>query len=192
MGAALSVHPFAWLSDRAQSLAFTVLLLVMLVLFTFLMVLGEPMRTDAAPQGIVSFELARTGDRAGEILDSWPQSVRNMALLQTGIDYLFLVVYPALLSLGCVLVARRLRERAAGLSRLGVVLAWLVLLAGVLDAIENVALIRMLLSGPSDAMAGLAWACAVPKFALVAIAALYAVGGFVVSLFGRAPSDAPA
>jgi hypothetical protein len=180
-------HPFARLSDRSQRLLFTILLLGVLALSTFLTVLGSPLQTEQAPSGIVSFELAGSGAAAARILASWPEGERNLrdlARLHLGVDFVYLVLYPALLSLACARVALRLRARPA--ARIGSVLAWLLPLAGLLDAAENVALLRMLGDGPSDAMAQLAWACAVPKFALVLAALAYSVGGWLWSRFGAA------
>jgi hypothetical protein len=117
--------------------------------------------------------------------------VRELAMLNLGLDYLYLVAYPALLSLACAGVAGRLRARTPGVARLGIVLAWSIPAAGVLDAIENAALIRILTSGPSDALARIAWASAVPKFVLVFAALAYAALGFGWSLVPRRPA-APA
>jgi hypothetical protein len=63
-------------------------------------VLDVPLRTDAAPDGIVSFELAGTIGRAGEILASWGtlselgglsifQPARTDLAFSLGLDYLF-------------------------------------------------------------------------------------------------------
>lgn len=174
-------HPFAWLSDAAQKRALTVLLLVVLALSTFLAVLGAPLRTPAAPRGIVSFELAGSATAAARILESWSPAVRELAMLNLGLDYLYLVAYPAFLALACARVAGRLGGRAPGFARGGMWLAWSVLASGALDAIENAALIRILTSGPSDALARIAWVTAVPKFALVFAALAYAGVGLAWS-----------
>ncbi len=77
---------------------------------------------------------------------------------------------------------RTLVEILAGMAVL-VLLSWLVLAAGVLDAIENYALIQMLLSGASDLWARISWWCATPKFILVGLGLLFALAGYVASLF---------
>jgi hypothetical protein len=170
-------HPFARLPETEQRRAFTILVLAVFALTTFLAVLGAPLATPEAPRGIVSYELAGSGEAAAAIVTSWTPSVRRLALLNLALDYLYLIAYPALLALGCGRLAGRLVASSPGLARLGGGLAWVVLLSGVLDAIENAALIRMLVSGPSDALARLAWGAAVPKFALVGAALLYLLGG---------------
>ena len=170
-------HPFARLSESTQRRALTILLLAVFALTTFLAVLGAPLATPAAPRGIVSYELAGSGESAAAIVASWTPSLRRLALLNLALDYLYLIAYPALLALACGRLAGRLAASRPGLARLGGVLAWAVLLSGVLDAIENAALIRILVSGPGDALARIAWGAAVPKFALVGVALLYLLGG---------------
>lgn len=170
-------HPFARLSEVTQRRAFPILLLAVFALTTFLAVLGAPLTTPAAPRGIVSFELAGSADAAAAIVASWSPSLRRLALLHLAIDYFYLVAYPALLALACGRLAGRLAGPSPGLARLGGVVAWAVLLSGLLDAIENAALIRILAGEPSEALARLAWSAAIPKFALVGAALLYLLGG---------------
>jgi len=79
-----------------------------------------------------------------------------------------------------VWTARRIAPRT------GLALAWAVLLAAPLDAVENAALVWMLVQGPGDAAAAVAWACALPKFALVFAGLGYAAAGQVAArLFRR-------
>ncbi len=59
------------------------------------------------------------------------------------------------------------------------------LVAGALDALENLALIQILLSGASEGWARLAWACAGPKFALVLLAAAYLLLGIGALAWSR-------
>ena len=51
-------HPFAWLPASVQKPAFIVLAVAAVLLMAALQVLGAPLKTDAAPAGIVSFEVA--------------------------------------------------------------------------------------------------------------------------------------
>ena len=51
-------HPFEWLTIKAQKRAFVVLLLITLAVMGGLQFLDAPLKTDAAPAGIVSFEFA--------------------------------------------------------------------------------------------------------------------------------------
>jgi len=102
-----------------------------------------------------------------------------------GLDYLYLVSYSSAISLGCVLVARRLANRATRLSSLGVVLSWAQPAAALLDVTENYALIRVLFGAEEDLWPTLAWWCAVPKFAIVASGILYLLIGGILLLMAR-------
>ena len=137
------------------------------------------LRTEAAPYGIVSFELAGTAESAGAILASWGPSAREAAHLIQGLDYLYLVLYSAVLVWICNAVAALWQHRSPAMARVGSVLAGLSLVAGLLDAFENAALLRLLRDGSSDLWAATAWWCAVPKFAIVALAAAYAAFGYL-------------
>ena len=91
-----------------------------------------------------------------------------------------------ILGLGCVLVARSLAGRFGVLSRVGSVLAWGLLAAGLLDALENVALIRVLLGSLTAAWPAVARWCAIPKFLVVAAGLAYVLVGAVIALAARA------
>lgn len=177
-----SAHPFAWVSERAQP-RLLVTLAVLLVASTTLLVVATPdLVTDAAPAGIISFELAGSEERARAILASWPPHAREQAMFCQGVDSLYLFLYPAFLSLACVRLAKRSRPRLAAV---GLALSWAVLAAGVFDAVENFALVQMLFGGAREGWARLALAAAVPKFALTALAALYALTALVLLAPGR-------
>jgi len=181
----VDASPFAWLSPRVQGWLAVALGAVVLVLSIVLGVVGAPLTTAEAPAGIVSFEFVQSGEHAARILGSWSPAAREAAALTLGLDFLYLVVYPAWLSLCCVLVARRLGGRAA---RVGVWIAWLVLAAALFDAVENIASIRILTAGPSDGLARVSRLSAAPKFALVSLASFYVLGGVGALLWRRARS----
>jgi hypothetical protein len=157
-----------WYLSLAASIA-------ILVLFT---PLSAPLQTEAAPSGMISFELARTAQQAAEILRSWSPEARLYAAFSLGLDYLFMVSYAAAIGLACWFVATRLAGRAAALGR---ALAWSQLPAALLDGVENVALWQQLVHGAAGGPASLAWLAATIKFALVGAGLLYAlVGGIFV------------
>lgn len=165
-------QPFAWVTAGSLGRLFAVLSVLLLASTAWLAWYGAALNTTAAPNGIVSFELARTAAQSRAIMDSWNTNARDAALLIQGVDYLYLFVYPAWYAAAIALLARSLggRWRSAGL-----LLATAVLLAAPLDAIENYALIQQLLHGADDGQAALAYWTAVPKFSLVAAASIYIV-----------------
>lgn len=171
-----SPHPFTWLPPERHKAAFILFLILALTVMAVMQLLGAPLVTAVAPGGIVSFELAGSLSSAQAMIASWDGRAQIYAGLGLGFDYLFMLAYAGAIGLGCVLVARRLA------TRLGHALAWGVLLAALLDVVENIALIQLLLGQTAVFWPVLARWCAIPKFALVAAGLLYVLGGAVINL----------
>jgi len=153
-------HPLQALPPAFRKPLFIAFLLGTLGLFAVFRVLDAPLRTPAAPNGIVSFELAGTPIRAQAILDSWlevgylighgPGQVApyfisraySFAAFGLGLDYLFMPLYATALALGILLAAGRHPGRFL---TLGAWLGWGAYAAALFDAVENYALARILL-----------------------------------------------
>jgi hypothetical protein len=176
-------HPLAAIPEDRRRGVFLAVLAATLIVMGGLSALDGPLRTSAAPQGMVSLELAGDGARAARILDSWGERGRRAAALSLGLDCLFLVLYATANALACLWAGRVLAPRA--LARLATPLAWGQWVAGALDAVENVALAVVLVDGPAGPWPALARAAAAPKFALVAMGLLYAAAGAAIALAAR-------
>lgn len=181
-------HPFEGIPSGGQKRALLVLIPLTLFLMAVLNVLDVPLKTDAAPFGIVSFEFVKDVSTAERILGSWDQIAQIHAGLSLGLDYLFLVVYSTTIALACVRVTTALPRRWRSLSHVGLGLAWGQWLAATLDAAENYALIMMLLGAREGWWPATAWWCAAAKFAIVASGLAYILIGAVSSMFGSAAS----
>jgi hypothetical protein len=89
-----------------------------------------------------------------------------------GIDFLFIACYVTAIGLGCTAIA----DRTTGmLSRLGMLLAYLQLATGVVDSIENVSLIRLMISGFEPDVMGVARLATASKFAIPIAGLLYII-----------------
>jgi hypothetical protein len=140
-------------------------------------VVGAPLTTAAAPQGIVSYELAGTVGQAQAILDSWDGHARLVAAFTLGLDYLFMPVYSTAIGLACAWSAARQTRRGRRLAALG---AWVVAAqwaAALFDAAENIGLTVMLLHGVAAPWPAVSAVCATIKFALIAAGLAYAMWG---------------
>ncbi|CAB1057756.1 hypothetical protein D1BOALGB6SA_2511 [Olavius sp. associated proteobacterium Delta 1] len=180
--------PYKRLSDSAQRSALLIFFLLTVTLLTGMHALDQSLITDAAPSGIVSFELAGNIQQAKQILEEWGPKGRGYAALSLGLDYLFLIVYALFLSLACILVARHLAPRIAFLAMGGVVLGWGQFFAALLDAIENLALINIILDSQRGIWPIIARWCAIVKFGIVGAGLVYILIGtlFVLALKGFA------
>ena len=135
-----------------------------------MVLLDLPLRTAAAPQGIVSFELAWTAERAAAMIDSWTGAARLAGWGSLLLDYLFMWSYAALLAA----LARRTFPTPTGRTLAGA--AWA---AAAFDAVENAALIRMFGWGATEAAAFTAGAFASVKFGLLAVVIVALLGAVI-------------
>lgn len=175
-------HPFTWLPESTHKPAFWSLFVFTIIIIVVMLVLGDLLNIEPDLKGIVAFELAGDLAVAQEMIEKWKPRGEVFAGVILGFDYLFMVAYALTIGLGCVLVARSLSERFKSLSSVGVVLAWAMFLAALLDALENYALIRVLLRSGNELWPVVAKWCAVPKFIIVALGLLYLVIGAIIGL----------
>jgi hypothetical protein len=159
------------------------IMLALLLVSSWLM--RGPLQTQAAPAGIVSFELAGSEAQARAILAAWDAQARSFAEYSLRLDFLFLVAYSTTIGLACLWADSVLRAR--GLPFLfGLPLAWAMWLAALFDAIENIALLVILHGQPQSPWPQIARWSAIPKFTLVLIGLAYVVLGALAWLATRA------
>jgi hypothetical protein len=178
-------HPFARLSAPARSLALLALAGLVIASGLALRRLDASLRTPASPSGIVSFEFAGSRERADRMLEAWGEPGRRIAEQSLWLDFLFLAGYAPGLALLCAAAADRARSARPRRAALGDALAWGQLAAGGLDALENLALLRVVAGAQGEAWPILAAAFAAPKFALVGAAFAYLVWSALASLGPR-------
>ena len=75
------------------------------------------------------------------------------------------------------------------LARWGNLLSWTVVLAALLDVVENIALTIMIFGSVVSPWPELAQLCAILKFAMIFISIVYAIYGGVVTLVERISPD---
>ncbi len=130
--------------------------------------IGEPlvMKDAKISLGIVDIELPWKVERAKWIVDTWREAgLIETARLQTRLDFIFLCIYPAALSLACRKIAQ---GREGFMATIGIWLSWAVLLCTPLDAFENVMILTMLSGNYAFPVPLLTSVAAALKFALIA------------------------
>jgi hypothetical protein len=185
-------HPLEFFPVPLRKPFLLAFLLLTIVLFAIFRVLDQPLRTDAAPNGIVSFELAGTPLAAREITDSWKQSGRLLsstgqpnpdivnaayafAAFGLGLDYLFMPVYALALSFATLLAAQKHTGRIRMLLALA---GYGAFAAALFDAVENYALFQVLLGWSNSMYPEIAAFSATVKFGLLAFGILAALIGW--------------
>ncbi|MCA9936516.1 MAG: hypothetical protein H6662_00130 [Ardenticatenaceae bacterium] len=144
-----------------------------------LQVIGAPLTTDAAPQGILSYEFAGSVPNAQAIVNSWQGQTLASAGLSLGLDFLYPLLYAAAISLSCLAAAPHLPGIG---SKIGQWLAQAIWLAAALDYIENISLIQLLFGSTQSIWPPLAWGCAAIKFTIVLLGFLTALIGGILAL----------
>lgn len=156
-------QPFAWLSQRTQKRLSCISTTIAVGCLVALLIQGAPLRNRVATNGVISLQLAFTEDRARAVLASWSHIPRT-AWLQIMIDFPMLVAYPIAISLGCATLSQSLQGLRA---RVALACSWLVLFAGPLDLVEDLASLQMLSHGATGGIALTVSVCASLKFLAV-------------------------
>jgi hypothetical protein len=181
----ISRHPFDFIPPGWWPRFFWPLLGLTLLLMVAFGVTGAPLTTEAAPYGVVSFELAGNVENMHRILNSWDANTQLRAAFGLGLDFLFMVVYAGTVAFGCGIASRVLQRSQWPLARAGNLLAWGLILAALLDAVENIALTNVIFGAVVSPWPEIARWCALPKFVLLFIGIVYVIYGGVVTLVER-------
>jgi len=153
--------------------------------------LNSPLRTSAAPAGIVSFELAGTPDNALSIIGSWIPKYNPAvdyiaaedykpllyAAFSLGFDYLFIYSYAISIALGILLAAGR---HGGKYETISIWLGWGLIAAALFDVVENIALWRILTGEVFHLLTQLAFWCASLKFSLILLGLIFAFLGWLL------------
>jgi hypothetical protein len=183
-------HPFIFIPPGWWPRFFWPLLGFAILLIIIFGTTGAPLTTKAAPYGVVSFELAGSVENAETILSSWDANTQLRAAFGLGLDFLFMAVYASTIAFGCGMADRVLRQSAWSLAGWGDFLSWTVILAALLDVVENFALTTILFGSVVSPWPEIARWCAIPKFALIFVGIVYAIYGGVVALVNHiTPQD---
>lgn len=170
-------HPLEAIPRESRKRCFVTFLFLTLILFAIFRVLDKPLRTDYAPNGIVSFELAGSPQNAAHMVLTWSEQALLNVSFGLGIDYLFMPVYAIALALGTSLAAGR---HGGWLKSLGALAGYGALAAPLFDAVENFALFQILSGAFNSSYPMLAAVCATIKFLLLVFGLVYAILGGLI------------
>lgn len=155
------------------------------ILFLALGYFNKTLATEIAPNGIVSFELAKDFNTSISIISSWDLQAKINAGLSLGIDFLYLIVYSIFFATSCYLISQKYINKNNWMFKTGLLLTKLQFVAALFDAIENIALIKLLLGSNNSLLSLIAYYSASIKFAIIAIGILYIIIGLVTLLIQK-------
>jgi hypothetical protein len=130
--------------------------------------------TENAPNGIVSFELAKDISKSESIINSWDEKAKMAAGVSLGFDFLFLLVY----SLFIAVVMSRLNNslwKDKYVYTIGKLLIVAIFIAALFDSIENIALIKIILGDSKQIWSLIAYYFASLKFIIILICIVYII-----------------
>ena len=162
---------------------FWIALILTLATFAMINQIDKHLKNDVVSTGIVSLQFAQSLDNSLAIINSWDTNAKIYAALSLGIDYLYLVAYGSFLALSVLLLAAKLP--AGFLKKAAKIIVLTIVLAAILDGIENYASIRLLSGNRTQSMVSLVYYCASVKFALLGLGAIYLLTGLIVLFFKK-------
>jgi len=170
-------NPVSYINPKDRKIFLIIFLAFVVSLTIIFQLLDVPLKTQSAPVGIVSFELAGNQENGIRIMDSWDPQADLNASFGLGLDYLYMLSYALTISLACWLVADR---HSGWYSKIGSWFGLVGFLAAFFDAIENIALWNLLSGNITQFLPVLAFWCATIKFTLIILGILYALIGWLV------------
>lgn len=133
---------------------------------------------ESGRPGVIHLELAWNQPEAQKILKIWDaQGVRDKFRDAIYWDFGFILVYPLALGLACIMVARSFPISALRGEGFVAILNYALLVAGVLDCIENVCMLQVLKGSAAAHWPFIASLCASIKFILIAGGLMYWLTG---------------
>jgi hypothetical protein len=147
---------------------------------------------DISPYGIISFELVKTPSQAEKLANEWKNrdvvvkekkiKAADQARKELYLDFPFIFFYVTIAALLCFWFAEK--TEYAPLASVALLLGWSAPFAGILDVIENIALLKMLDGSTSPLLAPLAFWCALPKlFVTLWLIVPFLLGVIFISAF---------
>lgn len=158
-----------------------------LSLIFFIVVMGyldSYLITEESPNGIVSFELAKDISKSRSIIDSWNETARIAAGISLGLDFLFLLVYSVFIAL----LISKLNDslwKDHSFYIVSKILIIAIFIAAAFDAIENVALIKIMLGDSRDIWPLIAFYFASMKFIIILSCIIFISISSIILLFKK-------
>ena len=164
--------PFSKLSKASEKKLTISLLILLLITISSMLFFDSFLKNEIAENGIISFELAKELETSKAVINSWNEQSKIAASLSMGLDFLFLIVYASFIAL----LIHKLNDKLwkdTTFYTIGNILVWGAFIMALSDAIENIALIRLLMGDLQQYWSSIAYYFAILKFIILALGILY-------------------
>ncbi|MDX1937698.1 MAG: hypothetical protein SFU21_11300 [Flavihumibacter sp.] len=162
---------------------FILFILSLVTTFIYARFMGSQVSPLTSKQ-IVAFEIAKTPAKATAQLAQFKQQQLLPQLIKSiQLDYGFLLIYPLALLFGALFFGSI--SKSGFLKEAGYVLVVAAVAAGVLDAVENNAMLQTIQAQVTQATVTTAYYAALIKFCIIGLVLLYAVACVVSRIINR-------
>lgn len=161
---------------------FLISLVATVAVFLWMRNQGAQLKTPATSMGILNLEFAWNTEKATTVTQAWQGEILTVAKNNIYIDFLFIIAYTSLLTLGCKWLASKHQGKWASA---GNKISRVVPAAGTFDVAENILMLLTLQAAPNNYTAMFTTGFAVFKFALVAVAILYIISAGLARIVKR-------
>lgn len=151
--------------------------LATVIVFLVMRWLSVELKGEYSPMGIISFELAKNYAEAKNIMNTISVTLMQIS---TGVDFIFIIAYTLFFSFCCKALMNN--YRSSGIKTIGFIFLELSILVGVLDLVENVAMLITLGGYGSNLSVTITRWAAILKFSLAGIVLLYIIIGSLIML----------
>jgi hypothetical protein len=149
---------------------------------TFITIVWIMLMRPYTPKNIVAFELAKTPVAAEQIINDWGAEGIEKAATSIYLDFVFILLYCSSIMLGC-----RVAAQYAGVKKLmsmASILALAIWVAGVLDVVENLCMLKTL-TVPTVSSTATAFYAAAIKFSIVGISLVFILTSALTGLLKK-------
>lgn len=134
--------------------------------------------------GIIAYELAGNLAASKQIIHEWTaRNVIHLASFSLGFDYVFMLFYVSFLALWTASLSSGFHKKLYRVVAGSIISIFII--AGILDGIENYALMSLLGDHPTQILSEIAFYCASLKFGLIGLGIIYNFSVSVGKLISR-------
>ncbi len=145
---------------------------ITLLVIVIIKIIDTHIKTDVC-NDIAAFELARDFDTSQAMVNAWTDNAKLWVAFDLGFDYLFILLYVSFIIISTQKVITKIAQKSTLWIKIGKILMYAQLVAGMFDALENYFLFKILLGAQNPAYPQYAFWFASIKFILVAFGLLY-------------------
>jgi len=178
-------NPYVWLPVNLRGPVVIALFAASVLLMIALSVIGKGLTVTEGDVSvsIMKIEMPWTQSEAETVVKVWKDKQQiDAAINQTRLDFLFLLIYPAALSLACVMASG---SKTGLMANAGGKLSWAVLFCTPLDFTENIFILKMLDGALQTPIPQLTTFVSLIKWVLIVIVLLYLLTGGILKILHR-------